>query len=130
MPLNDPSQGQGNTVAPSPSSITSGIAGDINSINPTNAPPIPGSQFIQVGGGTTPGPNKVSPTQGWYVFGGLVVSIALSGTKAAPFIMGVLSIALIYQLSALLEHIPPSTNAPSFGSLIPKTESAPATAAP
>lgn len=72
---------------------------------------------------TNPGTTntKVAPTQGWYVFAGIITGIALSSTRAAPLVMGILSIALIYQVSALLEGIPPSSNpVPSLSSLIKK----------
>lgn len=46
-------------------------------------------------------------TQGWYLTGGLVTAIAFSNTRAAPLILGVLVVALIYQVTNLVEGIPP-----------------------
>jgi hypothetical protein len=63
---------------------------------------------------------KIAPTQGWYVFAGIIVGVSLSTTRAAPLVVGILSLALIYQVSALLMHTPPSTTAPSLSSLIKK----------
>lgn len=67
-----------------------------------------------------PASTKIAPTQGWYVFAGIIVGVSLSSTRAAPLVMGILSLALIYQVSALLMHTPPSTTAPSLSSLIKK----------
>lgn len=43
-------------------------------------------------------------TQGWYITAGIVVSVALANTKAGPFFLGILSIALLYQINLLLQH--------------------------
>jgi hypothetical protein len=42
-------------------------------------------------------------TGGWYVFFGVGAGVIASGTKAAPLVLGILSIALLYQLSQLVE---------------------------
>ncbi len=44
-----------------------------------------------------------SRNSGWYVMGACAVGIMFSGTKAAPVIFGILTVALIYQLTNLLE---------------------------
>lgn len=46
-------------------------------------------------------------TQGWYMTGGILVGIAFGNTKAAPLILGLLTVALIYQVTNLVEGIPP-----------------------
>lgn len=51
---------------------------------------------------------KQQLTQGWYITGGIAVGIAFGNTRAAPIILGILTVALIYQLSALVEGIPPA----------------------
>lgn len=43
-----------------------------------------------------------SPNSGLWIGVGLVGGIALSGTKAAPLVFGILSVGLIYQLQQLL----------------------------
>lgn len=42
-------------------------------------------------------------TQGWYITGGIVVSVMLANTKAGPFLLGILGLALIYQTGLLLQ---------------------------
>ena len=50
-------------------------------------------------------------TQGWYITGGIAVGIALGNTKAAPVVLGILVVALIYQVTNLIEKIPPGGSA-------------------
>ena len=45
---------------------------------------------------------KFHATQGWYITGAIVVSTMLANTGAAPFLLGVLGVALIWQLDQLL----------------------------
>jgi hypothetical protein len=66
-------------------------------------------------------------TQGWYITGGIAVGIALGNTKAAPIVLGILTVALIYQLTNLLEGIPPGGAAPSGIAGIGGSGSAPVT---
>lgn len=42
-------------------------------------------------------------TSGWYVFIAITGGVMLGGTPLAPVVFGVLSLALIYQTSLLLE---------------------------
>jgi len=42
-------------------------------------------------------------SQGWYIFGGVAVGTMLGNTRAAPFIFGILTIALLYQTRLMLE---------------------------
>lgn len=61
---------------------------------------------------------KQQLTQGWYITGGICVGIAFGNTRAAPLILGVLTVALIYQLTALVEGTPPGgTNTPGVSTL-------------
>lgn len=76
---------------------------------PTTAPDTPDSQIPTQ---STPSSSQAaaynSPafkgTQGWYIFGGIVVSVALANTKAGPFLLGILGLGLIYQTNLLLQH--------------------------
>lgn len=43
-------------------------------------------------------------TQGWYLAAAIGVSIALGNTPVGPLCFGVLTVALIYQTSLLLQH--------------------------
>lgn len=58
---------------------------------------------------TTTGPTGTQSTasrnrgSGLYILGACAAGIAFSGTKAAPVIFGLLTVALIYQLTNLLE---------------------------
>jgi len=52
---------------------------------------------------TAPSSGPGIKSDGWYLFSALVVSTALGGTKAAPIIFGVLTVALIYQVGLMLE---------------------------
>lgn len=52
-------------------------------------------------------------TQGWYMTGGIAVGIMFGNTKAAPIILGVLVIALIYQLTNLIEGVAPGQENPA-----------------
>lgn len=42
-------------------------------------------------------------TQGWYITGGIVVSVMLANTPLGPFLLGILGIALLYQISLLVQ---------------------------
>jgi hypothetical protein len=42
-------------------------------------------------------------TTGWWVFFGLGFGVLLSGTEFAPLALGLLSVALIYQISQLAQ---------------------------
>ena len=42
-------------------------------------------------------------TDGWYLFGAITVSIMLGNTPVGPLCLGVLTLALIYQTSQLLQ---------------------------
>jgi hypothetical protein len=55
---------------------------------------------------TTSGPSGTpfKATQGWYIFVGVVVAIALGNTGVGPFALGILGVALIYQISQLVQH--------------------------
>lgn len=44
-----------------------------------------------------------TPTEGWYVAGACLVALMLANTKAGPVAIGILAIALIFQLSLLLQ---------------------------
>lgn len=46
---------------------------------------------------------KIQWTGGWYVTVACSVGILLAGTPAAPFVLGLLGLALIYQLGLLLQ---------------------------
>lgn len=47
----------------------------------------------------------VPNTQGWYITGGIVVSVMLANVPVVgPLALGVLSLALLYQFSLLLQH--------------------------
>jgi hypothetical protein len=46
---------------------------------------------------------KFTSTPGWYITGAIVVSVALANTGAGPILLGVLGLALIYQVSLLLQ---------------------------
>lgn len=48
--------------------------------------------------------SKVKATQGWYVFIGILAAVFLSNTPIGPVILGLESVALMYQLGLLLEH--------------------------
>lgn len=53
--------------------------------------------------GSTPiAPTSSAKSSGWYIFIGCSVGLILSNTKAAPIALGILGIALIYQLNNLL----------------------------
>lgn len=47
--------------------------------------------------------SNVGPDSGLWVGVALVGGIALSGTRAAPIVAGILGVALIYQLQLLLQ---------------------------
>lgn len=59
-------------------------------------------QTILVGQST--GQSGLQFTQGWYIFAGCVAAIALSQTKAAPIVLGILGVACIYQLGKLIQE--------------------------
>lgn len=46
---------------------------------------------------------KTPVTSGWWVVVGMTGAILLSGTAVAPIALGIMSIALIYQTSLLLQ---------------------------
>lgn len=46
---------------------------------------------------------KFQATQGWYITGAIVTSVALANTAVGPILLGVLGLALIYQTSLLLQ---------------------------
>lgn len=77
----------------------------------TSVPNIPGSTILgQAAAGTTvtgaSATQASSPfglTTGWFVFFGVGSGILLSGTKAAPILLAVLSSALLYQIGQLIE---------------------------
>ena len=66
---------------------------------------------------SSPGPSSSAPTSqgvqapktgislssGWYMSGGILGAILLSSTPVAPLAAGILTIALIYQLGALVQ---------------------------
>ncbi len=47
--------------------------------------------------------SKGFQSDGWYLFGAIVVSTGLGGTKAAPIVFGILTVALIYQFGLMIE---------------------------
>ena len=49
------------------------------------------------------GPSGFKATQGWYITGAIVVSVSLANTKAGPFLLGILSLALLYETGQLLQ---------------------------
>ena len=42
-------------------------------------------------------------SQGWYIFGAITAGIVLGNTAAGPVVFGILTLALLYQTSLLLE---------------------------
>ena len=47
---------------------------------------------------------KTPVTSGWWVFIGMTGGVLLSGTSLAPIVLGIMSVALIYQTSLLLQR--------------------------
>jgi hypothetical protein len=47
---------------------------------------------------------KFKATQGWYMALGVVTAIMLGNTPIAPFALGVLGVALLYQTGQWLQH--------------------------
>ena len=81
--------GNGTTILPTGSAETGSTVGSPN-----------GGATIGVGSYST----GFKATQGWYITGAIVVSTLLATTPVAPFLLGILGIALIYQTSMLLQH--------------------------
>lgn len=51
----------------------------------------------------TPVSTGLNLTTGWYVFFGLAFGVLTSGTQAAPISLGILTVALLYQITQLVE---------------------------
>ncbi len=80
-----------------PTSAPTNVLPD-NSIVPSSQPGQPNAQeSIKYS-------TKFKPTQGWYITGGIVVSVMLANTKAGAFLLGILGVALIYQVNLLIQH--------------------------
>jgi hypothetical protein len=77
---------------------------------PTTAPDTPNSQIPTqnmpgiVGSATGSYNPSFKVSQGWYITGAIVVSTLLGNTKLAPFLFGVLGVALLYQINLLVQH--------------------------
>lgn len=86
----------------------------LNSGNATGTIPTSASPTYSASADTTPNQSATTPTgtystnfkltQGWYMALGIVVAIMLGGTPVAPFALGILGVALLYQTSQWLEH--------------------------
>lgn len=48
-------------------------------------------------------PSTLKLTTGWYVFIGLAFGVLTSETQIAPISLGLLSVALLYQITQLVE---------------------------
>lgn len=53
---------------------------------------------------------SVGMSPGWYMLGATVVSVALANTPVGPIFLGVMTVALLYQISLWLRKVPPSSN--------------------
>lgn len=71
---------------------------------------LPGQQLLNTltKGQTLLGTNYPNPfasfTDGWWVFVGVVGSIMLAGTPVAPFVLGIMTIACIFQAEKLVTN--------------------------
>jgi len=65
--------------------------------------------------GTNPVTSKIPLTAGWWVFIGCTGCILLSATPVGPFLTGVIVLAFLYQLRAVVQHIPinPTSTTPT-----------------
>ena len=79
-------------------------AGPSNTGTNTPADQIPTQNLPTTTQATTLNSPAFKATQGWYITGGIVVAIALANTKAGPFLLGILGVALLYQTNLLLQH--------------------------
>lgn len=73
-------------------------------VSTTGAPIEPGaaSTTSQIGPGVAGG---FTPTGGWYITGAVVVGIALANVPVVgTFVLGILGVALLYQIGQLLQH--------------------------
>lgn len=59
----------------------------------------PAANLGTIGESATPGLNL---SNGWYVFFGLAFGILTSETQIAPISLGILSVALLYQIDQLI----------------------------
>lgn len=50
--------------------------------------------------------NKISATSGWYVASTCLGGIILANTPASPYAFGVITIAILYQISSILTNKP------------------------
>jgi hypothetical protein len=76
--------------------------GNHQSAIPSQAAVNPAATVVQDQGGSSSG-TAFGLTTGWYVFFGVGGGVLLSGTKVAPIVLGILSSALLYQISQLIE---------------------------
>lgn len=84
--------------------------GAVGSVTPESAANNPTTSILgQAASGTTATGSTATAstpfglTTGWYVFFGVGAGVLLSGTKVAPIVLGILSSALLYQISQLIE---------------------------
>lgn len=74
-----------------PTTGTAGATGATTTTGATTSPPA-----------NTTYSTAPKATQGWYITGAIVVSTMLANTRIAPFLLGILGVALIYQINLLL----------------------------
>lgn len=81
--------GNGTTIAPNGAAAPIGSSANPSTAQSQAPASVPAAKF--------------SATQGWYIAAGITVSIALANTKAGPFLVGILGVALLYQINLLLQ---------------------------
>lgn len=77
--------------------------GNHQSAIPSQAAVNPAATIVADQGGASSSGTAFGLTTGWYVFFGVGAGVLLSGTKVAPIVLGILSSALLYQISQLIE---------------------------
>lgn len=82
-----------------PSAVTTGAPSWLNPLAQQSSAAIP-ANASPAGTYST----KFRSTQGWYMALGVVTAIMVGNTQVAPFALGILSIALLYQAGQWLQH--------------------------
>jgi sorbitol-specific phosphotransferase system component IIC len=68
-----------------------------------NAPTDTAASLNTVAGNLNSPTRAFNFTDGWYVFFGVATGILVSGTQIAPIALGLLTVALLYQINLLIE---------------------------
>lgn len=62
-----------------------------------------GKATVDPSTGVVTGPSAFKFTTGWYVFFGVAGGVLVSGTRVAPVALGILTVALLFQITQLIE---------------------------